>query len=460
MTKTLVCTIVTKNYLAYARALAVSLAAHNPGLELYVLLADRNDGEIDPDQESFHLIPLEALADQASVQRMCFYYTAFELCCALRGLLHEYILNHTDAERWIFLDSDIYVCGSLEPVFEQLRSAAILLTPHSQTPASIEQSVVCEVNNLIRCGLYNAGFLGLRRCETTRQFIAWWKTRLEHFCFDDVTYQNLRGLFVDQLWLNLVPLYFVGVQYLSNLGCNLGYWNLWERPLNVKTNGAMFVGSEPLRFIHFSGWNFDDPQRVSKHSFLDDNLDQPIWGKLGLAYRDLLVSQGYKTLCNLPYSFTNFATGETITQAMRRAYYDDWQSGQAIDQPFSQASFFLSRTYEPGNSVRLLWQKIVEIQQQVSQAQTAEAQAWQEASRAQQSESQAWQQVVELQQQSTVQQQQQQEALLLTQKALQECEKQLYEMRFAIAIFQKVKSLSNLHQVWLQLRRLLGFEAK
>ena len=36
MSKSAVCTIVTKNYLPYARALASSLAAHDPDIPLYV----------------------------------------------------------------------------------------------------------------------------------------------------------------------------------------------------------------------------------------------------------------------------------------------------------------------------------------------------------------------------------------------------------------------------------------
>ncbi|OUC14452.1 MAG: hypothetical protein B0A82_11870 [Alkalinema sp. CACIAM 70d] len=374
MTSHLVCTIITKNYLAYARALAISLAEHNPGLELYVLLADRNDGEIDPEQEPFHLIPLESLANQAAVQRMCFYYTPFELCCALRGLLHRYILDHTTAERWIFLDSDIYVCGSLEPVFEQLRSAAILLTPHNQTPPEIERANICEVHHLLQSGLYNAGFLGLRRCEITSRFLNWWHTRLSDFCFNDLEYQDSRGLFVDQLWLNLVPLYFPKVEFLQDLGCNLGHWNLWERPLSQTGPGLILAGGSILRFVHFSGWSFENPTKVSRYDDFYESTDQPVWAELGVNYQALLREQGYAELKHLSYGFARFVTGEPITLAMRRAYYDDLQAGRAIAQPFSQAQFFLSRTYEPGNNVRLLWREVAQLQQQVRELKTVEVQ--------------------------------------------------------------------------------------
>lgn len=354
MAETLVCTIVTKSYLAYARALAVSLAEHNPGLELYVLLADRNDGEFDPDQEPFHLIPLEALSDQAAIQRMCFYYTPFELCCALRGLLHEYILSHTTAERWIFLDSDIYVCGSLEPVFERLRSATILLTPHTQTPASIEQADVCEINNLLRCGLYNAGFLGLRRCETTRQFVAWWQARLEHFCFNDLDNQDVRALYVDQLWLNIVPVYFPEVAFLEDLGCNLGHWNLWARPLTLSEDGSILAAGQPLRFVHFSGWCVDEPDRVSQNSPLYDQMEYLHWSHLGRAYRSLLIAQGHEALRHQSYAFSTFTNGELITPEMRLLYYEDWKKGLTEDLlPFEHPEVFRNRSLSRATVPRL-----------------------------------------------------------------------------------------------------------
>ena len=65
---------------------------------------------------------------------MSFYYSPFELSCALRGMLHEYVLHRTAASAWLFLDSDILVCASLKPIFDQLAGTSILLNPHVTTP--------------------------------------------------------------------------------------------------------------------------------------------------------------------------------------------------------------------------------------------------------------------------------------------------------------------------------------
>src|SRR5439155_7132754 len=53
-----ICTAITKSHLAYARTLARSMLSIHPAAQVYVLLADRNDGDFDPAAEPFHLIPL------------------------------------------------------------------------------------------------------------------------------------------------------------------------------------------------------------------------------------------------------------------------------------------------------------------------------------------------------------------------------------------------------------------
>jgi hypothetical protein len=313
MSKQIVCTIVSKSYLQYARTLATSLAAHNPDLRLLVLLADRVDRYFDPASEPFDLLRLEDLADQTTIEQMCFYYTAYELCCALRGLLHEYILNQTTAQSWIFLDSDILVCHSLQPIWQQLEQTSILLHPHSTTPAGIQAARPPEID-LLRGGLYNAGFLGLTRSDATTAFIHWWKERLIKFCFSEDT--------VDQIWLNLVPLYFPNVALLLHPGANLGHWNLHNRTLAKDPQGHITANGEPLLFVHFSGWDMANPANVSKHAPMYAGQEFPLWTELGLRYRTQLLSHGDTTVRQFPYAFNYFQTSEPITPKMRRTYYN------------------------------------------------------------------------------------------------------------------------------------------
>jgi hypothetical protein len=328
MIKQAVCTIITKNYLAFARALAHTLREHNPNLRLYVLLADKLDGYFDPTEELFTTILLEELPDQDLVRKMCFYYTPFELCCALRGMLHEYMYQKNIAHLWLFLDSDILTYSSLQGIFNQLEKTSILLNPHLLNP--VDQHYVYDVEvSVLVSGIYNAGFLGLKRSEETRKFIDWFKQRLIYYGF------NRRGkekvfklLFVDQLWLNFVPHFFNEVSFLVHPGANVGYWNLISRKL-TKKNNIYLVDNEPLIFIHFSGWNLSDPAKLSNYISMKKN--NKIWEEIGDFYKQILLDYGYEECKNYPYAFSSFSNGQKISSEMRELYYEKLQRHEAGD---------------------------------------------------------------------------------------------------------------------------------
>lgn len=334
-----ICTIITKSYLAYARALATSISRNNPDIPLYVLLADKVDRFFDSDLEPFKLVLLEELPDQQVIERMCFYYTPFELCCALRGFLHQYMLEQTNAQSWLFLDSDIMVFSSLDVIFEQLLKVSILLTPHCRSPIE-KEFIYPHETNIISGGLYNAGFLGLNRTEEAQKFIYWFKERLELYSLNDFCKRQ----FVDQMWLNLVPLYFKDVEFCSAPGANLGHWNLFERNLEKNDHGTITADGKPLLFIHFSGWNIDHLQNVSEHAPMYKNKTPLLWVELGEAYRELLLDSEHIRTKAFPYAFDYFADGEVVTPTIRRVYYDDVLQGKELeDAPFSKSKYFYAR---------------------------------------------------------------------------------------------------------------------
>ena len=170
------CTIVTKSHLAYARALAYSIEAYNPQSKLFVLLADMNEECIDIANEPFELIELEELNDQEDIQKMCFYYTPSELCFCLRAWLHEYMFHKTPFAKWIYFDSDIMVYHSLKEISDQLDEISILLSPHLisiDPPPSIDVKEIRRLESYLlrNGGIYNGGFLALRKTEESKDFI-------------------------------------------------------------------------------------------------------------------------------------------------------------------------------------------------------------------------------------------------------------------------------------------------
>jgi len=339
MNNSIICTVTTKNHIANVRTLAKTFIKYNPEGQVYVLLADKIDGYFEPSKEPFILIRLEDLPDQNDIKKLLFYYTPFELCNALRGNLHEYIYNKTDANRWLYIDADIMVCHSFKEIFEQLNDKSILLSPHRIKPSDIKQTNPVETL-LLRIGLYNSGFLGLKRSEETGKFIRWYKSRLIKFCFIDY----IKGVFVDQLWLNFVPLYFRGVSFLTNPGANVGHWKLFESRLTKKPDGTIMVDDQPLLFMHFSGWDISSPNKVSKHAVMDGKNLSSIWNELSESYRKELLDNEYESVSRYPYAFDHFKSGEVITTSMRRVYYDDLIRGKELQgSPFDQYAYFKER---------------------------------------------------------------------------------------------------------------------
>lgn len=342
MTRYLICTIITKNYLAHARVLAESIREHNPGLPpLLVLLADRVDSCFDPNKEPFQMIHLEDLSDLEAVQEMSFYYTPFEFCCALRGCLHEYILDRTEAQSWMFLDSDILVLHDLSGIFSQIDSSSIVLNPHLSAPANPEDFEIVEMG-MLHAGLFNAGFQGLRRSVETRAFISWFQERLRWYCLDDHPF-----LFVDQAWLNHVPLFFGGVSLLHDIGANLGHWNIRGHKIS-RSQQRFLVDGIPIKFIHFSGWDPGIPDQVSRHNLHLDTSACPGWDELAAGYARLLYKFGYDTVRKLPYAFHTFDNGIPVCRHHRRAYYGSlrerrWEGGN----PFSAQKEFSALDKKP-----------------------------------------------------------------------------------------------------------------
>lgn len=334
-----------------AAALAAGLRLYHPQATLFTLVADQIPAAQLAQLQEQHvpsgivLVSLEHLnCAPAVLERMTFYYTAFELCCALRGLLHDYLWRTTPASEWIFLDSDIYIYAPLAPLLEELQQATLLLTPHRRAPLDVVHAPYLE-RDLLRGGIFNAGFLGVRRCAEARQFIDWFTLRLEKYALDD-PYQ--RTCFADQLWLNLALHSFENVQVTRHLGANTGHWNLFDARLEHHVaEDAFSVNGQRLLFFHFSGWDPNQPTAVSRHLRPGQELpaaSQTAWNLLAARYGEVLAKQA-ESPSNLTYGFARFSDGREITPWMRRHFYElcDTNAVPFDGSPFAQADYFYEK---------------------------------------------------------------------------------------------------------------------
>lgn len=334
-------TVITRSYLADARALAASIRRFHDD-PIYVLCVDDPAGYFDPAAEPFTVLTLDDVLPEED-RPLVFYYTAFELCTATRAYLHRYLLNVTDHQAWAYFDSDISVTADLTPLFDALTAQEVfgLFTPHCLDAAPAAHMEPIETS-LQRFGIYNGGFLSLRRCLDTERFVEWFVTRLRTLCFfmeHDVN--------CDQLWMNFFPQLFPGIRSWDHRGANVAYWNIHERRITAPM-GRLLADGQPLLFAHYSRWRIDRPHDFAWGRPIAAGSDPAALAALGDRYRDDLLAADFHTCRSWPYGHARFTSGRTITKPMRRAYYDAWIHGAARPgSPFDHPEWFPLLRFPP-----------------------------------------------------------------------------------------------------------------
>ena len=268
---TLAFTICSINYLAQARTLGESLRQTNPDYQYVIGLVDKLSdanlpAELMPDYPMIEVDKI-GIPDFAA---MCDRYDITELNTAVKPFYIDYLYKtYPDATEVIYFDPDIIVFQPLHDLNKALKTYSIVLTPHTCSPTPDWERP--NEQHHLNTGIFNLGFIGLRNDDTARQFVDWWKARLVFECRIDLC----AGLFVDQQWVNFAPVYYDNVLIDHHLGYNMAYWNLHERYSSQNERGEWQVRnqpepnetgtSEPLQFFHFSGYNPDKPDEISKY---------------------------------------------------------------------------------------------------------------------------------------------------------------------------------------------------
>ncbi len=257
-------TVVSLNYLPYARSLAASFRRHNPGYTFYIGMLERKGVPVDArDGEQVVMVEDLQIPEFEAMNRQ---YSIFELSCALKPFFADYFFSRSGAEEVIYLDSDILVFSKLN-LFEQHADKEIFITPHLLgTDGRVDEYEL----HMLAGGIINGGFTAYRRGPQSLDFLSWWKARMTEYC-----YQGKKGLFVDQLWLNLVPGYFDKSFLVRDAGYNVAYWNLDGRKISTSGDGYFVNGESKLVFFHYSGYKLSQPDRISVYQDLLNFSDRP-----------------------------------------------------------------------------------------------------------------------------------------------------------------------------------------
>lgn len=294
-------TICSVNYLSQAITLGNSLKDTNPDIEFRIYLVDRLEGREElTEKVPFTLIEIEQIPI-AEFEEMCLKYNVVELNTSVKPFIFDHILKtEPNVEQLVYFDPDIMVFQPLNELFGNLDNYNMVLTPHILTPSDDDSHVQPE-RNFLSTGIFNLGFIGIKRSPEIERFLQWWMKRLI-----DQGYNRLEHhLFFDQKWINYAPVFFDRVYIEKGRGYNMAAWNLHERRLSIK-DGMYYVNEkEPLVFYHFSSYKVARPDLISAHTTYSFTMRPDLKDIISL-YHDQLLNNGEHYFKQFPYFYTGY----------------------------------------------------------------------------------------------------------------------------------------------------------
>jgi hypothetical protein len=286
--KKILYTVCSANHLAHCKTMVDSFKQYNGDYEIIIALVDQVKDRFSISEfKNYSLIEVQQLQIPA-FDEICAKYSVIELNCAMKGFVAQFIFNAHQPDLLLYLDSDTWVFHSMEAVEKALIEADIIITPHFTHPYPADNCLPRE-RDMMRSGVYNAGFFALKKSDIAQQFLTWWTTHLNNECY----YNFAEGMGVDQVWFNLVPLLFSKVLILQHDGANVAYWNLHERQISVNNGRVLVNDSLPLLFLHISGYSIDAPTILSKHQNRYDLAELIELKSLFEQYNSLVIQNGF-----------------------------------------------------------------------------------------------------------------------------------------------------------------------
>ncbi len=322
--------IVSANYLAYARTLMESVRRHHPDAARYVVLADEDPGDLGLDPDLFTLIFARDLPIP-HFEHMALRYSILELNTAVKPYAFQWLAARHPEQLVACLDPDIIVLAPLDEVVAASADGALaVVTPHLTAP--LEDGRQPDELAIMRVGAYNLGFIAMGPHPDRPELAAWWGRKLEFGALIDPE----GGTFTDQKWVDLIPGMFPDVRILRHPGYNLAYWNLALRTITRASDGSLLADGLPVSFVHFSGVDPVDPDLFSKYQDRFDVDGIGVLRETHLAYLRQLQDNGQARYARVPYHYGRLRDGTVLTAEMRAVfrYCFDIDRPQECADPF------------------------------------------------------------------------------------------------------------------------------
>jgi len=321
-------TSITSNYLPKARVLAHSVKRLHPDAVFHLVLSDQRPSE--PPSQIGPFDTILTLEDLPIPNRRAwaFKHTVVELCTAVKGPAAQEIMHRYNPDHIYYLDPDIVVLSSLDGLEELLDQHSILLTPHVTEPAEDTlQAIIDGEICVLKHGIYNLGFLGVRPSLEGQRFLKWWTHRLLHFCYADIP----EGLFTAQRWVDLAPVYFPDLGIVRDPQYNVATWNVNRRKATGTAPYGILVENRPLCFFHFSGVD-SGAQEFMLHRY---GSNSPVLWDLRRWYLAECERMGQVREGNHPCFYDYYDDGTPVGKEERRLYRSRPDVEAAFPDPYA-----------------------------------------------------------------------------------------------------------------------------
>lgn len=332
----IIVTATSSGHLPRAMVMAKSAKTHMPDCKVIVGLMERH---IPSEAFSYpyfdEIVLFQDLHFFPNFNKFIFQYSVVEAGGAGKAQILKYAFEkYTEEEQFVYLDTDMKVLGPFAEIFDLFRHYSIILTPHLiHSPDPFDPGYLKTVKYY---GINNAGFIGVKRDNSSAGFIDWWIRRIEHDGYLNDEH------FGDQTWIDLVPSYFDRVHILRHPGYNFAFWNYHQRTLSLDEEQHFLAEGLPLRCVHFSCYN---TLYMSSMHYLPERQQQLLM-QLRDEYEAELNEEDKAMLHGLEWSYNCFYDGATIERESKKVYRTRYFNDPAIDDPFALSNDFFKTSDE------------------------------------------------------------------------------------------------------------------
>jgi len=305
-------TSINLKYFAKARVLAKSLKKHNPNIQFHLMLSDKVPSFINLNEEIFDSIILLDDLKIEDMESFIFKHNVIELCTAVKPMVFKYLFNKYNCEKIFYFDPDILITSKIDDLISEFENNDILLTPHIVKPYSEKRDIIEFEFQFTKKGIFNLGFIGVNNSKNSLKFLDYWEERCLNFCYDDIN----SGLFVDQKWIDFVPVFFDNVKILKNPIYNIAGWNIKNRNLSGNLINGIYLGDKRVSFIHFSGI-FTPIEKWLENRF---KFTAPVYLELIKSYKQMCIFEGENKFREIDWHYGHFNNGSIIRDHQRFIY--------------------------------------------------------------------------------------------------------------------------------------------